>query len=128
MNDIAQPMLGLDAPTEVHVGNLLSFVKDWNGDGAMLVHCWAGVSRSTAAAFISLCVLNDTVPEQDLAARLRQAAAHASPNRLLVALADDLLGRQGRMVDAIDAMGPATMVWEGKVFELPARVVPKTVD
>ena len=49
---------------------------------------------------------------------LSWAAAHAQPNPRIVALADALLDRDGRMVDAIDAMGPAQVVFEGRLFAL----------
>ena len=61
----------------------------------MVVHCWAGISRSTAAAFISLCAINPDAPEELIAARLREASPTAYPNRLMVRLADAALGPPG---------------------------------
>ena len=71
----------------------------------MVVHCWAGISRSTAAAFTSLCAINPDAPEELIAQRLREASLTAYPNRLMVRLADDALGRHGRMVHAVERMG-----------------------
>jgi predicted protein tyrosine phosphatase len=88
----------------------------------MLIHCWAGISRSTASAFTIACMLNEPGRETDIARLLRARAAHAQPNRRLVALADDILARDGRMVDALDAMGPAKVVFEGVLFALPLEV------
>lgn len=122
MADIATPSPGLQPPAKQHVEQLLSFVHAWNGNGSMLVHCWAGVSRSTAAAFITLCALNEGASEAGLASYLRAQASHASPNRLLVAHADALLKRDGRMIDAVEKMGPSSMVWEGTIFNLSTRV------
>ena len=85
----------------------------------MLVHCWAGVSRSMAAAFTILCDRAKTGAEHDIAQEMRARAPHASPNRLLVRLADHALNRGGRMVSAVEAMGPGILVEEGFPVELP---------
>ena len=52
---------------------------------------------------------------------MRRASASAFPNRRIVALADDILGRQGRMLEAVEAMGGNGFVAEGVPFDLPAR-------
>jgi predicted protein tyrosine phosphatase len=67
-------------------------------------------------------MLNEPGREADIARMLRARAPHAQPNPRLVALADDILGREGRMVDAVDAMGPARVVFEGVLFSLPLNV------
>jgi predicted protein tyrosine phosphatase len=105
VNDIAEPAEGLVVPSEQVVADLLAFAAAWDESAPMLVHCWAGVSRSTASAFVIACERNPGADERLIAGAMRQAAPHASPNRRIVALADDLLGRRGRMVDAVDAMG-----------------------
>jgi predicted protein tyrosine phosphatase len=105
VNDIAEPMEGLVLPTEQVVVDLLAFGRTWDETAPMIVHCWAGISRSTASAFILACERNPEADERAIALTMRQAARHASPNRRIVALADDMLGRRGRMVDAVEAMG-----------------------
>jgi len=114
--DTAQP--NLIAPGRDHVADLLTFAHEWDASAPMLVHCWAGISRSTAAAYIVACSRNEGA-EHEIAMALRARAPHANPNRLLVRHADALLGRDGRMVMAIQAMRPATEAYEGEVFELP---------
>ena len=42
----------------------------------------------------------------------------AVPNRRIVSLADDILGRKGRMVRAVEELGPGTMAYEGIPFRL----------
>lgn len=125
MNDISSPKDGLVLPNEVHVERLINFVDEWDLTGSMLVHCWAGVSRSTAGVFISLCRLNEEVDEQAIALALREASPTATPNIRLVSLADDLMGRQGRMVDAVTLIGQGEMAFEGAVFSLPVKFIPK---
>ena len=56
IDDISQPMEGMVAPDASHVDRLLAFAAAWDGRGHMVIHCWAGISRSTAAAFITLCI------------------------------------------------------------------------
>ena len=120
MNDICEPAEGLVLPREEHVADLVQFTLDWDRKAPLLIHCWAGISRSTAAAFISLCALNPEADEFDLARALRQASATAYPNRRLVALGDSVLVRSGRMVQAVEEIGRGEIAEEGQVFTLPA--------
>ena len=98
MNDICEPADGLVLPCEDHVAELVQFALDWDREAPLLIHCWAGISRSTAAAFISLCALDPEADEVQLAQALRAASPTAYPNRRLVALGDAVLARSGRMV------------------------------
>ena len=122
INDICEPMNGCVHPTETHVGELVRFARLWNHAGPLVVHCYAGISRSSASAFITLCALNPEAPEEGIARRLRAASPIAQPNRLMVALADDVLGRRGRMVDAVNKIGQGQMAMEGVPFYLESRV------
>jgi predicted protein tyrosine phosphatase len=118
MHDISDPS-GEQAPTAGHVERLLAFGWSWDARAPMLVHCWAGVSRSTASAFVLLCDRAGAGAEHDIARVLREHAPHAQPNRLIVRLADEALGRGGAMVRAIDAIGTGIMVTEGTAVEIP---------
>ncbi len=122
MNDICQPQEGLVLPCETHVADLVKFALDWDRKAPLLIHCWAGISRSTAAAFITLCALNPDAEELELARALRRASPTAYPNRLLVALADEALARDGRMMAAVEHIGRGRIVEEAEVFALPARL------
>jgi len=121
VNDIAETMPGLVAPDEAMVTRIVKFGADWTAEAPMLVHCWAGISRSTATAFILACERNPDVKETTIAQALRSASRYAAPNRRFVALADDLLGRQGRMIDAVAAIGPGEVTLENHPFDLPVR-------
>ena len=120
MNDICEPAAGLVLPCKEHVADLVKFALDWDRKAPLLIHCWAGISRSTAAAFISLCALNPEADECDLARALRLASPTAYPNRQLVALGDEALARTGRMVAAVEEIGRGTIAEEGQVFALSA--------
>jgi predicted protein tyrosine phosphatase len=116
-HDVAVPTEGLQAPTVEDVERLFAFARTWDGARPMLVHCWAGVSRSTAAAFAIACAVSPR-PESELAWALRAASPGATPNPLIVAHADALLGRDGRMVAAIAEIGRGAEVSLGAPFEL----------
>lgn len=121
VNDIVEAAEGRILPDEALVRAIVAFGAGWDASRPMLIHCWAGISRSTATAFVLACERNPDASEAHIARGLRVASAHAHPNRRIVALADDLLGRGGRMVDAADAIGPGAFAEENHPFDLPAR-------
>lgn len=119
IDDITEPLDGFVAPERHHVAGLVDFLGGWDREAPLLIHCAAGISRSTAAALTALCLHSDGEDEAELARHLRRAAPHASPNRRIVALADELMGRGGRLVAAVEAMGPAEPALEGPLVRLP---------
>lgn len=119
MNDIAAPAEGLTHPSEDHLDQLIEFGHRWSRETPLAVHCWAGISRSTAAAYILALAINPELDERQLAQELRARAPSATPNALLVALADAKLGRGGRMVEAIREIGRGEDAAAGTPFVLP---------
>lgn len=118
MDDITEPADGFMAPNDEHVQRVLSFVRNWDRAAPLVIHCYAGISRSTASAFMTACALNPHRDETSIAKQIRAASPSAWPNRLIVTLADRALGRQGRMVHALDEMGPGSMTVEGRPFRV----------
>jgi predicted protein tyrosine phosphatase len=118
MDDITEQMDGFTAPADHHIERVLNFVRGWDRNAPMVVHCYAGISRSTASAFAAACLLNPHRDEIEIARQIRARSPIASPNRLIVSLADKALGRDGRMLRALDEMGPGTMTVEGRPFQL----------
>lgn len=118
MDDITEHMDGFVAPSEAHIDKVLTFVRGWDRRAPMVVHCYAGISRSTASAFAAVCALNPQRDEMSIARLIRAASPIAAPNRLIVSLADKALGRDGRMLRALDAMGPGSMTVEGRPFRI----------
>jgi len=119
LDDIVEPALGYVAPDERSVMRLLDFSRSWDASAPMVVHCYAGISRSGASAFAIACDRNPHADEFDIARALRDAAPHAFPNRRIVALADAILGRRGRMIGAIEAIGGNNFVPTGPAYDLP---------
>tara|TARA_R110002167_G_scaffold103658_2_gene268001 strand:+ start:1437 stop:1949 length:513 start_codon:yes stop_codon:yes gene_type:complete len=120
VDDIAAAAPGYVLPDSAHVERLLDFARAWDRAGPMIVHCYAGISRSTAAALAVLCLYNEG-REYEAARLLRQRAPHARPNRRIVQLTDRALGLDGRLIDAVDGIGPGNPYdGQARLVELPA--------
>lgn len=119
MNDIVDEQEDMIAPGLHHVEALLGFVRGWDRERPLVVNCFAGISRSTAAAYIAAAALAPSRDEAELAWTLRRLSPSATPNARLVRHADALLGRNGRMVAAIEAIGRGAEAFEGTPFGLP---------
>jgi predicted protein tyrosine phosphatase len=124
VHDIEADVEGLDALCDKRMGALLDFVSGWPREAPILVHCYAGISRSTAAAYIAACAHNARADEEEIALALRAASPSASPNRRFVALADAALSRNGRMSRAIEKIGRGASwfdIGEARPFMLASR-------
>ncbi len=102
------------APAIIALANAWAKTED-----NVLIHCHRGVARSTAIAYIMMCVREPEMCEQMIARRLRMAAPHADPNLLLVSEADALLGREDRMVGAILDLCPCCSTVCAPIVTLP---------
>ena len=118
VSDIVEPLDGHILPGTEHVESLLGFVRGWEREKPLIFHCFAGISRSTAGAYIAACALAPERDEDHIALALREASPTATPNARMVALADDALGRRGRMVDAVRRIGRGAEAYEGAPFTL----------
>ena len=118
LNDIAEARDGLTLPGEAHVERLLAFALEWDRARPLVVNCYAGISRSTASAYIIAAALSPKRDEAELAWTLRRLSPSATPNPRLIALADSMLGRGDRMVKAIAAIGRGADAHEGTPFVL----------
>lgn len=117
-HDIAAPRAGYLPATVEQIAELLDFFARWDQREPLLIHCWMGISRSTAAAVIAMA---QQAPEQDmtaLAQHLRQASPMATPNPLMISLADKLMGLDGRLNAAISAIGRGQEASQGSPFSL----------
>jgi predicted protein tyrosine phosphatase len=117
VHDVTEPGPGIVCPEEHHVATLIAFLRERGAQERVLVHCAAGISRSMAAAFVALA-LDAAGREHEVATHLRRRAPHAHPNRRIVALADRLLGYEGRLVAAREAMGPGDLLAMGPLVDL----------
>ena len=84
----------------------------------MVMHCFAGISRSTEAAYVAACALNPRRDEMQIAWDIRRSSLTAQPNSRIVSIADRVLKRDGRMIRAIDDIGLGDAATEGHPFQL----------
>jgi predicted protein tyrosine phosphatase len=113
-NDILESRDGLVSPSL----EIMETILDLAGTSrTILIHCHAGISRSTAAGYALACHQAGPGHEADLAMTLRTLSAAATPNPRMIALADELLGRHGKMISAIRAIGRGEDAYEGPVID-----------
>ena len=89
-------------PAPDHVARILELGERWRAEPPrhLLVHCHAGVSRSTATA-VMLMAQHNPGREREAFAVLDSIRRPAWPNSLMVRLADDMLGRNGALIEAM---------------------------
>jgi|SRR4051812_3308286 len=102
-DDIIEPRPGLKLPEPHHVEALLEFGKGLAAASDdplnhLLVHCHAGVSRSTASMAILLSEARPEVEADRIFAHIREIRPQAWPNSRMIGMADDLLGRRGSLI------------------------------
>lgn len=85
------------APTRADIERMLAFDRDHSTGDTLVVHCTAGISRSTAALTILLAQRRPGC-EPEIFEELRAIRPVAWPNSLMIALADDILGAGGQLV------------------------------
>jgi predicted protein tyrosine phosphatase len=117
LNDIAEARPGLVPPSLETIAAILALGETLRPDAVLLIHCHAGVSRSTAAAYILACAIRPAGEEDALAKFLRASCPQATPNPLMVALADQALARDGAMSRAIAGIGRGVDAFEGAVID-----------
>ncbi len=107
-HDIIEPDAGQIAPQPEHVDAILTFARDLQAERTaaahLLVHCHAGVSRSTASMAL---ILAQAMPEHSAETILRaiyELREKAWPNLRLIELGDRRLGRRGTLVAATHAL------------------------
>ena len=123
LHDVHVPTEGQVMPTAKQVDDLLAFLALWKHTAPLLIHCRAGIGRSTATAFIAACLHNPQTNERKIVDALRRASPAARPNETLIRLADAAMNRKGRMSDAITETGRGllwTPIDENVPFEMQA--------
>jgi predicted protein tyrosine phosphatase len=104
-HDVIESQPGWIAPERWDVELLLAFSRDLTmaNEAHLLVHCHAGVSRSTAAATL---VMAQTCPDRPAAEVLQEVVRlrpRAWPNLRILEFGDEILGRRGEIVEAARA-------------------------
>lgn len=118
-NDINAPRPGLVPMGQSQMETLVQFFRDWDQEAPMVIHCFAGVSRSTAAAMIGVATLRAERKASEIAAELRFRSPSATPNKRMLELADDVLTRHGALLKAGNVIGRGADCFQGNVFAMP---------
>jgi predicted protein tyrosine phosphatase len=103
-HDVIEAAPGIVAPKKTDVEAILAFGRDAGEMRRLLIHCHAGVSRSTAATLMILAQAHARSNEGSLVDWLLKMRPQAWPNSRMVAFADELLGRNGRLTAALAAL------------------------
>lgn len=107
-HDVIAPAPHVHPPSLEHVRGILGFGRDLlaapRAGAHLVVHCHAGVSRSTAAMLLILAQAEPARPAGDLAAELLLIRAKAWPNLRIVEFGDQMLGLDGALIKAAAAI------------------------
>lgn len=107
-HDIIDPTLGMILPQPAHVEAILDFGEDLDAEPAppanLIVHCHAGISRSTASMALILAQAMPDQPAATIMAMVLGIREKAWPNLRLIEMGDAVLGRDGSLVDAAYAL------------------------
>ena len=104
-NDIPEPRPDLIAPSSSDISSLLNFFDNWQQTETIVIHCWMGISRSTAAALIGCARLGGQDDLRSITNQLRESSPMATPNPMMILLADQQMGLGGELVKAVAALG-----------------------
>lgn len=105
-HDIIHEVPGMEAPQVEHVEALIRYGEALAATGEnplqhLLIHCHAGISRSTAA-MATLLLQSAPGQEEAVLDRLVAIRPQAWPNSRMIGFADELLGCRGRFVQALE--------------------------
>ena len=104
-HDIVDPRPGEIVPDRTHVDAILAFGRTLQTERAsLLVHCHAGISRSTASMALLIAQAVPDMPAADVLRAVHGVREKAWPNLRLVELGDAALGRGGTLVAATHAL------------------------
>lgn len=90
-----------DGPDIDQVREGLQFIMDHLASGTILIHCNAGIARSTAMALGAFALLYPDESEAQLIDRLIAIRPIAAPNILVLEIVDHLTNRDGKLVQAV---------------------------
>ena len=100
-HDIIEDTPGQVAPREEDVDRILAFGRDLQGEPSpaarLLVHCHAGISRSTASMALLLAQARPSLPAERIMQGILGIREKAWPNLRILEMGDARLGRGGTL-------------------------------
>jgi predicted protein tyrosine phosphatase len=122
-HDAIEPGPGIILPQAAHVESVLAFGRDLDGDlRHLLIHCHAGISRSTAAMTMILAQAFPGENEDSIIERLLLVRPQAWPNSRMIAFADESLGRGGRLTLAVNKLYARRLAAQPELAEVMRRL------
>jgi predicted protein tyrosine phosphatase len=127
-HDILEPQLGMVPPEPKHVEAILKFGREleeqepYSGERHLLIHCHMGISRSTAAMAMLLAQAHPGEDEQAIAERLTVIRPKAWPNSRMIAFADEMLSRGGRLTHAARKMYGRLLTLQPHLADVMRRI------
>jgi predicted protein tyrosine phosphatase len=103
VDDIVFDVRGRSCPNKGHIRRLFAFGRELEENPIVVVHCAMGRSRS-AAAVIALLAQKNPNMENDIVNLVYDAAPHIQPNQLIIRLADEELGCEGSLIEAVEKL------------------------
>jgi predicted protein tyrosine phosphatase len=120
-HDAIEPDQDVLLPQKSDVEAILSFGREAAEAGGLLIHCHAGISRSTAATLMILAQAHPDEDEDELADRLLRTRPQAWPNSRMITFADELLDREGRLMAATAGIYAQQLVRRPDLAEIMRR-------
>lgn len=124
-DDVVGEFPGFTACTMADIERLLVFGERVNAAGEaarhLLIHCHAGISRSTAAAAVMMAQFNPG-RETEAFLALLQIRRHAWPNTRVVEMADRILGRGGALLDGLVAYRRALLAQKPELRQIITNI------
>jgi predicted protein tyrosine phosphatase len=121
-HDAIEPDRDILLPQKGDVEAILTFGRDATEAGGLLIHCHAGISRSTAATLMILAQAHPNDDEDELADRLLQTRPQSWPNSRMISFADELLDRNGRLMAATASIYARQLVRRPELGETMRRL------
>ena len=97
------------APTEEQVRTVLEFSKDLDDDASLVIHCLAGISRSTAIALAILVQKHGVHKIKECVDSLLDIRPQAYPNPIIIKYADKLLGADGALIEEVKGLNSSAL-------------------
>ncbi|MEA2857761.1 MAG: hypothetical protein QOH98_2082 [Methylobacteriaceae bacterium] len=127
-HDILEPQLGMIPPELKDVEAILKFGKElegqeaYSGERHLLIHCHMGISRSTAAMAMLLAQAHPEQDEDAIAERLTTIRPKAWPNSRMIAFADEIMSRGGRLTLAARRMHGRLLALQPHLADVMRRI------
>ena len=99
-NDIIRPYKNLRVITQNDIEKIVNFVKQ-NGRSDILIHCYAGVSRSIAITMFLMFLLEKNIKVDEVVSMIKNKAPFANPNKLVLMQAGRVMHQEKFFVDLI---------------------------